>query len=299
MKALPKVGDVVSFSAGTTSRTRLDYRIVSGTQDRLAEALNRFPELAGYFGTQPPLVINSYPATLGVFPSAVVVDTYLRPCTFSRALALAERGGYVPVVLGQPLSLAELFRLHREGAGPMPRRLFVAVGGYYCPRSLEAYLRSIVTGEVVLLHAYGTGEVDFACLIGQRLIDGTIQFKHVNPAATITIDNGDLYLGKADTTLRIRTGDRICRLGAGYVITPGAERLSPTVQALLESWTSEWERYTGYLSTVGDRAIQLRPRLIPRGPVEVEHFEFMRQFGMTWHDKPQWSDWRATEQGRQ
>lgn len=293
-------GDVLSYSSGTASRDPYGFRIVRPGGDLLALLRRRWPDLVRGFGERLPLVLNAYPASLGTFPSAVLVDSYLSHATASRALELASRERMPVVLLGQPLFVADLLLAHAVQERPMPDTLLLGLGGYATPGSLEAFLRALCVAHGVdlsLFYGYGVAEVDAACLIAvRRSASGALVYEARGPDVEVTLRGSELLLARCDAAGRrlgepFATGDHARHEGGGLALWNHA-RLDPAVSALLESWTLEdWRRRTGYLRHGTTPKVQLRKGISPdpRSACEVGFEEFALTFGHSWLLKPCWS----------
>ena len=280
---------VLSYSAGTTGLDPDAYRVCRSNDDRLVNVVRVFPELGPMLEGARLMVISCYPATLGAFRGTIFVDTYLKWETFARAMLLANREGWTPLILGQPMFLLDaLARYHREEL-PLPPRALACVGGYTCPLSLE---RTLVTeahksgGVLRVLHSYGVAEVDAACLVGvTRTRDGDVIYKSVLPHVVSSIRAGRLFLNAVDT------GDFAERAADdAFLIRNAPDRLGEQTRLLLESWSeTEWLRRTGHVGRVGsERVYQLRAGLRDARANERRYFEFQESFRGSWLDKPDW-----------
>ena len=68
------------------------------------------------------------------------------------------------------------------------------------------------------------------------------------------------------------------------------ERLNPQVEMLLEGWSVEdWQRRTGYIHYGQQLRFQLRKGVEAKSPIEMEFYEYARQYGHDWLFKPEWS----------
>ena len=289
-------GDVISFSAGDRPSGDCDFRTIRPGNDRLAQVLQRMPQLQEAF-LRVPLVVNCYPASLGNFASAVTCDTYQRPSIFHRALLLAASRQMTAVVLGQPLLVAELLLQHVSRQLALPDPLIVCVGGYFCPCSLESFLRRLLDRKGVVhyfLHAYGVAEVDFAIFVGERNSGSQPLFHHVANHVEVRMESTGLQLGRSPVSVHgwHETGDFAEAQSEGLSIIPG-KRLHPEARDVLESWSDgDWCRRTGYIaSDCGKTRFQLRTcaQVVSNSPEEVEYYEYLRLFGRSFPEKPDWS----------
>jgi hypothetical protein len=298
-EAHPRVGSHLALTSGRTSTTPR-YRIVDETgvnsagsrpPDRLAAVATMLPALGRLLDGECPLLVNAYPATLGSFPTAVRVDTHGREVLFAGAIALARRWSMPSCVLGQPFAIADaLARLVRDQQ-PLPERVALGLGGYECPASLEAWLMARIgarVNELVVVHAYGCAEIDFACLVGtrdRRL--GAIDYRMAVTDVVADVDaSGNFVLARSSQ--RVETGDLGERSGSAWRITPGADRIPPDARAWLESWSiDDWDRRTGYVVRRHDRWVaQLRVGEAHKSGDEQDHFDFARVTGLSMLDKP-------------
>jgi len=286
-------GDILSFSAGNPVDGGLSYRTVPQGPDKVGQALAGNPALAAVIAGRMPMVVGCYPAFLGFFPSAIFVDTYLRPSVFERALRLAATEDLAPILVSQPLIIADLLRRGAAAVSLHPRPLIVAMGGYACPWGLEQHLKALLPEGSVILHGYGMAEVGFACLLGTRQASGEVAYRLVDPDVEIVADDGNLGFAKmiGGEKQVWSTGDRVRIEDGLHKIQPGSQRVSQPVWQELESWESDqWSRRTGHLARqAAVLKFQLRPGESPQSDAEVEFFDFARDHGMTWFDKPNWS----------
>jgi hypothetical protein len=296
MSRLFNAGEILSYSASSNQAGPDGFRILAPAVSYLPALIERWPLLGDALGKQPPLIINTYPASLGQFTFGIFVDTYLSVQTGLRALQLAAREGQTALLMGQPLFLAELlFRGFQQGI-PWPESLILACGGYVMPLSLENVLTQRLTAQSVnclVLHCYGVAEVDAACLVAlERNQQGEILYNPRNNEIQAKISQGRLFLGhhKPGKALQLwDTGDFAVRDDAALKITPCPARLAPSVIANLESWSeSDWERRTGYLSGSQGSICQLREGFQPESEHESAHFLFAHESGFSWLRKPAW-----------
>lgn len=288
-----KRGCILSFSAGSPVGNSLSYRIVPQEGDKVGQALAINPALAALIAGRIPLVVGCYPAFLGFFSSSVFVDTYLRPSVFERALRLAANEDLAPVLVSQPLIIADLLQRCAAAVRLHTKPLIVAMGGYACPWGLEKHLMSLLPQGSVILHGYGMAEVGFACLLGTRQDSGEVAYRLVDPDVEVSLQGGLLGFSKTLYTERQHwnTEDR-ARLENGlYFIQPGEKRVSPRVWNELQSWSpAQWSRRTGHFADRDGRlSFQLRSGEAPQSSQEMDFYDFARDHGMTWFDKPTWS----------
>ncbi len=284
--------------------TRLDrYRAVR-CRDLPSEMVALAPALAELL-RNPPVIINAYPAPMPC-SGGTFVDTYLRPSSFAAGLRLASERGTTAIALGQPLLLAQLLVTTFMQMADSPSSIVLIVGGYQCPASLERFLRSRVNTIREVLHVYGAAEVGAAVLAGIRpSVRSRVVYRQADPRCRVVIQDGRLgFTGGSEKSSGpdagpddvFWTGDSATVENGGLCISPGASRLDPRVDELLESWSdNEWTRCTGAVAQrLGSWFVQLREDCAPMTSHEVEHFEFARRFGFCWLDKPDWSSTRWT-----
>lgn len=291
-----RAGDIVSFSAGSSAVLPLRYRSIRPAQDKLLSAAAVFPELQESLRGTHPLIINAYPAALGLFPDAATCDTYLRPINFTRALVLAAEQAVPALVMAQPLAALHLVRMHAASGHATPPTLELALGGYYCPTGVERELRAVLEARgcrARVYHAYGAAEADVACLLGRREPDSPlIVYYPLAASHRAQVRDGRLWLCASECP-DVDTGDRATiRPDLGMVIENAPDRLAPRVRVHLDAWaSSDWRRRTGYLRVSPEGIMaQLRVGETPIRPGELEFHDFARATGMTWMEKPQWGD---------
>ena len=266
-------------------------RLVTAAGDPLRAVAATWPELGAWIGRMP-VVVHAYPASLGAFPSAVLVETHLKPTNVARGLQLAAELGATACLVAQPLVAADLLLQALRVLRTAPKRLLFALGGYECPASLEHGLLAIAADagiEARVLHAYGTAEIAAAALVGLRGPDGTLLYrKCIDEVEVETTSAGALSLRLGATA--VATGDSCQRLEDGYRVAPGPSRLAVEFAMELSRWgRADWLRRTGHLRRTADGfAVQLRAGVAAQGDEEVEFFDFCRAFGMSWLDKPRW-----------
>ncbi len=306
-----RAGDVLSYSAGTTQTGPDGFRYLTRAgepqgADMLAAVAAHRPELLAMLGTEPPLLVNGYPARTGDFAFGIQVDSYLSIPVALRALRLARREGLCAIMLAQPLWFAELLVRADEHDDALPASMIAAVGGYPMPASLERFLLGIADEhglQLAIAELFGIAEVDAGALIGgSRLDNGTVVF---HPRDDIRISDLDGFLALSrrrpdgSWSEPVSSDDRyeIVDDGGdtpGLVILDGT-RVAPEVRALLESWDdTDWRRRTGYLRRDGDAfRAQLRTSSDvlpgePGGCRDEEHHDFTRETGASYLTKPIW-----------
>jgi hypothetical protein len=298
-----KAGDVLSYSAGKTQTGPGGFRKLRAQGNLLLAAGQRWPHLIEGLEGRTPLIVNAYPATLGAYPFAISVDSYLSARVASRALQLGHVEDLPVILAGQPLFVADVLARHVDASFPLPRTLLLAVGGYPLPLSLEKALAEALESRcerVFTVQFYGVAEVDAACLLGaDRSAAREIVYHTRGPEVEVALDGESLLLSLRSPegeilVDRFATGDQARPEGDGWVIW-NEKRVSPTVWAELEAWTPEdWRRRSGYVRSTraggGDGLIiQLREGIEADQPNELEFHEFAGRFGFSWLEKPDWS----------
>lgn len=287
----------VSFSAGSSDIGDMKFRYLPDADNRVRQAGGLlFPDRPDLF--EGAVVVSTYPASLGRFDDMVFVDSYLRPATFFKGLELARQAGRTVVCIGQPLVLADRLYSYTMNGGRHGGAVVIGVGGYYCPQSLENFLvrgvKSAGASAVHTVHAYGAAEIEFACLVGvRRPGSDRIHYRVAVPGISVERRDGRLVLHKSTTDGPITavTEDDVELTDQGIFITPGLARLAADVRTTLESADDVfWRRRTGYVARDGDRLVwQLRIEEVPEFNDDMEHYDFCRQTGMGWAEKPNWS----------
>lgn len=289
---IPSAGSVISYSAGSSDVSPWKYRVI-GTQDKVSRVLEKFPELSRLIGGVPPLVVSCYPASLGVFKSAIFIDTYLKKINFLRAIVLASEINSTIIVMAQPLvALDMIIDIDKTLIQKKVKSVVVAVGGYVCPSSLESEIvraYKLISDVVIVFHAYGAAEVDFACLVGRRFGEKVI-YNEVSSDVSVSLENGQLILADNIKEANHATGDFAERVTGGVTIKNSEARASSHVIEHLESWDSnDWIRKTGYLRLINNAFIfQLRQGVPAKNHTEMDFFDFCRAYSMSFADKPNW-----------
>ncbi len=302
-------GDVLSFSSGFQQRGPHGFRVLRNEKGGLLNLLKtRWPQLLEPFEGRTPMVINAYPACIGRFEFAVVVDSYLSGSIVSRALMLAELEKLPVMLVGQPLFVADAIFRHLDRGLVLPDTILIGVGGYALPRSLEAAMLGALREKCRNVHVfqgYGVAEVDAGVLVGvDRNDKGEVIWHRRDDGVEVAIDAQNklfLSLRAADGSYvmeRFPTGDNARWEGQGIVMWNEEARLNPAVLRLLDSWSADdWRRRTGYVNVGAATRIQLRRRVDKKVPQELEHWDYAKQYGFSWLWKPNWGkgpDLRAT-----
>src|SRR5947209_2539678 len=273
-------GDVLSYSAGSTRTTPDGYRWVrrSGATpapNMLLAVAARWPEMVERLQDRPPLIINSYPATLGEFAFGIAIDTYLSPRTASRALWLAQQEGLTAVLLGQPLFAAELLFGHRRSGAPWPAEVILTTGGYVMPATLEQALERELAAagtRLSVIHFYGAAEVDAGCLLARRA-GGRLVYYPRGEDVSVSLNGGQVLLARQQEggiwSEPFETGDfAVENADGGLELVQAAG--TKAALARLELWTGdEWLRRTGWLAMKhGEIVVQVRASSRPTAPEE-------------------------------
>lgn len=285
----------LSYPAGSSSWEPYRFRIVGSNASKwIAQLVSAFPHIADFFSPRN-LVINAYPATLGLTGFCASVDTYLHPPNFFSALQLAACENCDVVFAAQPLIGADL--LYRATCEDviLPKRILFATGGYYFPVSLEDFIRARLSEygiEVRFLHSYGLAQVGHSLLCAtERFSTGEPIFRQVSDYFSLETDeSSQLHVVNCDGN-KFPTGDRAEKCEESFLIRSNPSRLDPRVKAILESWgLREWSRRTGYLHAgAGGLQVQLRENLRTPEAFETCFHLFWHQFGGSITMKPKWN----------
>jgi hypothetical protein len=300
-----KPGDVLSYSSGRQDQGPYGFRVLRKGGTVMPLLARRWPGVLASFGGRTPIVINAYPATLGVFEFGVMVDSYMSLATGSRAMHLAALEKMPVMLLGQPCFVADLMYRHLAKNPVMPDTLIIGTGGYVMPRSLQNSLEELCRAQVQSMHVvqgYGVAEVDSSCMLAvTRDADGNLVYY---PRDDVRVDldgerlllslrgpDGDLVMDRFDG------GDSARATPDGGYLIWNHERLHPHVLRILESWSPrDWERRTGYLYYGREIRFQLRKGFEPEIALEAEFHDYMKRYGQQWLFKPEWG--RAKDAGR-
>lgn len=294
-----KAGDVLSYSAGTSSNSPWGFRtIIPNTNSVANTILQNVPNF--YELLEPaPILINCYPAPPAQSPWAILIDTYLSPKTAFRALALAAERKSAVVLAGQPLFLADLIYRAKAMNFSLPNSIVFACGGYPLPLSLERVLKiesdKMGCKKLIFLEFYGVAEIDQQLLVSfSRNQSGQAVYIPRGPEITVslTTDGAILTFKHPTSGYVIAQGlseDIFQEYDKGFTIHPN--RISKIVAQLIDSWgLMEWERRTGYLALNNGKIIaQLRDGLVPQDVNECEYWCFSKEHQLNWLKKPNWN----------
>lgn len=300
--------EIRSYPAGTTSYEPDGFRrIVADTDNRWSAMTKAFPQL-GRFLTSSSLLIQAYPAALGISGLMPVVPHALHRPTFVRAIGSAVQEARPVVLAAQPLAGADRLLVAVDDGLEFPSEILWATGGYPLPRSLEGIVRQRLADRgctLTILHCYGVGEIGHTCFAAiERDEAGDPIFRRLLPGLRI-VDQPLTSDGESIQSVLVRedgrraaTGDRWRRLDDGWRLTCGPQRLDPDIEALLESWgEEEWLRRTGYLHVAETPSrktyFQLRDTTeVSIGRCEMHYHDFAGRFGGTLDVKPTWGTGR-------
>ncbi|MEM9826640.1 MAG: hypothetical protein AAF958_08625 [Planctomycetota bacterium] len=257
-------GTILSYAAGSQSRDPHGYRVVDGADaTRIGEICVLFPRVATYLNDRT-MVLLAYPATLGIQSPGVLIDTYLHPPTFIRAIHLASLEERPVILAAQPLMGADLILRALAAGVPFPKRMLWASGGYGLPESLEDFVRRRLQAagcQLEVLHCYGTAEVGHSLFVAmERLPSGRPRYRKAAQHVRTRMDEDRSRL-EVITDSNSHTLDDIVRQdGEDFEIVPQAKRVCEDVDRELESWTDwQWSRWTGRVARVdGKWVVQCR-----------------------------------------
>lgn len=296
---------------------------------KLRSLIETFDELAPFFANpNNALVVDGYPAALGGLDSMTRVVTYLHPPTCARALELAALEDWRAVFIAQPLAGAHLLLSAIEQGIQWPREVLWATGGYPLPASLESLISQSLIDQncdLTVMQAYGIAELDHTLLAAtQRDTQGRPIYHRIDDELTFEsglherAESSNPFVSLRYKGKLFTNQDLVKPSGSTYRLGGNPTRYDERVVEWLESWQSrDWERFTGYLrvrSIDNERCLTLQRRhrlsvagrigpienelseiasaAIPQGWVirEMNHFVFAEHFGMSWQEKPGWSD---------
>jgi hypothetical protein len=293
----------LSYAAGSTSLDPDGYRLIGQADGkRLGELVSVFPCLADHIDPES-LIINAYPAALGLQGFAPLVDTYLHPPTFIRSMRLAARQLRTVIFAAQPLVGADLLMQFARTGFEVPDQLLWATGGYYLPRSLQQTVSNLLKRlgcDLRVMHCYGVAEVGHTCFAAvDRFSCGLPRYRLVAGHVEASVNaNQQLVLASRHRT--IVTEDYAAKAQRYWKIRSGPSRMSPEISRVLESWTADqWLRRTGYLAAdANETFLQLRQWVQPEqtaDPLDCVHqnteigfHRFWERFGGSLHAKPKW-----------
>lgn len=283
--------DVLSFSSGTDSEDPFRYRIVRPVRGLLPAVSIHAPGLVRRLHERPPLVIQAYPATLGLSGLGPLVDTYLNPHTACRALDLAVACGRDALVCATPLMAAHILRVHIQRQAALPGNIILALGGYPLPLSLERALRSWCGSsgaEVSIVQFYGQSEIDSALLFSlKRDQDGNALY---HPREGVRIHQADGATVIELEGSAFEADDEFSHSPGGWIVR-NTMRWRREALDTIEQWSErQWRRRTGYMARevqVPWRC-QLREGECAESEDEIGHFAFCERYGMAWYRKPAW-----------
>ncbi len=282
-----------SYSAGSTSCDENAFRLVKNDLPaRIAALSESFPKIKPYLNG--PIIVSAYPASLGLDGLGPMVDTFLHPPAFFRALSSAADENRNVVITSQPLAGMDLMLQALDAVETLPRNILWSVGGYYLPESLEQSIRNAFASRgttVDVLHCYGVAELAHTCLAAtERDESGWPRFHPAVSGLDVSVDSssGELVLHLDDR--RVLTGDQARRVGDSWQVISNVHRLDPKVRNELESWSMfDWTRRTGYLHVDHDKTIfQMRSGIKPSSSSQLSLNEFWQRFGGSWTVKPNW-----------
>lgn len=292
-----QAGDILSYSAGSQQTGPEGYRKQSVASAIFAETKKRWPGMMAKLGDKAPVVINAYPAFMGIIPEGITVDTYLNPRTFSRALYLAAKEETAAIIIGQPLYVAQLLYQHLDAAYPLPQRMHLWIGGYPLPQSLHRALTNLFQDRLdvfQIIEYFGSAEITAGAMMARDRDIFDRPIFHARKDVAVGLDEDMLMLALTDssgqnTTPFVATGDKAQQVGRGYLIW-NHDRFSPAILDLLECWDdADWQRCTGYVTKDdGNLWIQTREGQTPRGNSEIAFHDFAAHFEFSWLKKPDW-----------
>lgn len=300
----------ISYSAGSSSLDPYAFRFIKSAEDKIFTIISAFPQISSFF-EKKILVINCYPASLGDFSNTLYVNTYLKKENFIRAFSLAEKEGLGVLIQGQPLAVFNFILEYQKLGLDFPKHVLIGLGGYFCPASLEDAFKTIFTkrnSNLIVVHAYGVAEVEYACFAGIRNANSQIIYKQVSKNIDSKIDrDGFLLLKNKESTGFVETGDRVVIEEHGedslFHIKPSNKRMFSGICTILESFSYDhWRDFTGYVAYAESKVyLQLRAGLSNsvfkftkttevENVISLNYFDFCSRFNMTWLDKPNWGN---------
>jgi len=251
-----------------------------------------------------PIIINAYPAELGLANLGTYIDTYLHAITFVRACRLAAIQHRPVVFIAQPVVGVEFLLLLLKEGFEIPEAIAWISGGYYFPQSLESFVRKEMKQagcSLSIIHSYGVAEIGHTCFAALRRSssDQPMYQLVADDIEVILNKTGELSLAKGEVL--IATGETAKFENGYWTITNSPSRLSARVKTSLEGFTStQWLRFTGRTNWKNNELVfQLRQglRVSPKSECgdtgqhgEYAYFEFWDQFGGGPTYKPSWGE---------
>lgn len=285
----------LSFAAGSRSRDPHGYRVSEDfSGDRFAQLKRRLPALQELADSHP-IIINAYPADLGIASLGTYIDTYLHPITFVRGCRLAAIEKRPVLFVAQPVVGVEFLLSLLEEGFEIPENIAWISGGYYFPRSLESFARKVMKQSgcsLSIIQSYGVAEVGHTCFAALRRTGaGQPMYQLVTDDVKVILNEaGELSLAKGKVL--VETGEK-AKFEEGYwTITNSPSRLSAHVKASLEGLSpTQWLRLTGRTNWRNNELVfQLRQGLEAGEKNECAYFEFWDQFGGGPTYKPSWGE---------
>lgn len=284
------IDDTLTYSSSSASRDPHSYRVVRPIGGIVSALARRAPALGQRLTARPPIVVQSYPATLGLQGVGPRLDSYMVPSTACRGIELAASLGTGALVCTTPLLAARIFRAHVQHERAWPDSLLLACGGYPLPRSLEGALVMWAADRgcaVSVVQFFGQAEVDAACLFAiERDTDGQPLYQP-RDGLDVAVESG-----RATVQLdgRAMTLEGVATARSGGVVLEDRRRWSPQVLAELEAWTpADWGRRTGFVRAAAGASVwQLREGQATALPAEQDFYDFARLTRMEWWQKPDW-----------
>lgn len=287
----------LSYAAGSSSLEPYGFRILGQSDNqRLPQLLASFPKISTMLHPEA-LIVSAYPAALGLAGFAPLVDTYLHPPTFIRAMRLAALEKRTVVMAAQPLAGVDLLLRMLRNQTEVPERILWAAGGYYFPLSLERFISDQLQQhgcQIEYLHCYGVAEIGHTCFAAmERFESGHPRFHKVATEVVASVVGTNCHLALHHENGRgIVTEDYADQIDGEWLIQSGHGRMCPQVRDELESWSSEdWNRRTGYLAADATAVnYQLREWIeSEEAKNERRYFRFWEQHAGSMQCKPKWN----------
>ena len=285
----------LSFAAGSRSRDPHGYRVSEDfSLDRFTQLKRNLPVIQQLVDNEP-IIINAYPADLGIANLGTHIDTYLHPVTFVRACRLAALQHRPVVFVAQPVVGVEFLLFLLEEGFEIPENITWISGGYYYPQSLESFAKKMMKQagcDLSIIHSYGVAEVGHTCFVAlRRSGDGQPMYQQVvDDIKVILNESAELSLAKGE--VQIATGETAKFTEGYWTITNSPDRLCDQVKSMLEGFTSDqWRRFTGRTNWKNNELVfQLRQGLQTARENECGYYEFWNQFGGGLTYKPCWGN---------